>query len=202
MLAAAPVAALSSVDVVWRSQPSDPRLPASASGTTQIADITLTVDSGANTVFGVFWSVGYDAAELTVIGGREGNNSSLAVNLPGMGNEFSPVAPGVNTSTPGLVQGFDEGTTGTGLVAGNTRTIGSVKFTVSSVIEDGAGDVQVLIQQNGIDAISDSSGSRCIGALSRNDCPYTFGAAFVPEPTTATLVVLGLGVGVFYNRRR
>ena len=199
-LAAAPVAALSSLDVTWRSAGS-PKLPVGTTGV-QIADITLTVDIGANTVSGVFWSVGYDATELTAIGAREGDNSTLTTNLPSMGNEFAPIAPGADITTVGIVTGFDQGTLGTGLVAGNTRTIGSVKFNVTNVIADGQGDVQVVIQQTGIDGIGDSSGTRCIGALSRNDCPYSFGAALVPEPTTATLVVLGLGMGAFYNRRR
>ena len=40
--------------------------------------------------------------------------------------------------------------------------------------------------------------------MSRNDCPYSFGGLQlnVPEPATASLLIAGLGLGVFYNRRR
>ena len=210
LLAAAPAAAVSSVDLQWRGNGGASQ---SYNLGTEIVDIVLTVDAAANTVNGVFWTVQYDATELSVVGAFEGNPSdnqigpglaltSNTVNLPGMGNQFTPVAAATGTGTVGLVQGFDVSTLTTGLEAGNSRTIGSVKFLITNVISDPDVDIQVVIQQNGIDAISDTSGARCVGALSRNDCPYTFNALFVPEPTTATMVVLGLGLGVFYNRRR
>ena len=203
MLAAAPAAAISSISLQWRGNGGDTGLAASEVGNSAIADIVLNVDG--NTVIGVFWSVTYDPTELTATASNEINS----INLPGMGNTFIPQLSGTSTTTGGtlggLVENFDERVdpiSGPGLATGNSRTLGSITFNVIASNNDGVADVQVVIQQNGIDAISDSSGTRCIGVLPRNDCPYEFGSLFVPEPTTSALVVLGLGMGVFYSRRR
>ena len=206
LLAAAPAAAISSVSLQWRGNGGDLTIgstPGVLPPSPQIVDIVLTVDG--NTVIGVFWSVEYDPTELAVVSTHE----ISPVNLPGMGNVFIPQAVGTTTTTGGTLGGiignFDERVdpiSATGLETGNTRTLGSITFNVIGRSTDGVADATVVIQQNGIDAISDSSGTRCIGVLPRNDCPYTFGSLFVPEPTTSALVALGLGLGVFYSRRR
>lgn len=195
LLAAAPAAALSSITLQWRGNGGDTHL---LSTDNQIVDIVLTVDG--DTISGVFWSVNY-TNEVSFIAGP--GNELATVNLPGMGNAFNPIATGIN-DTGSVLENFDEATLATGLVTGNAVTLGSIKFSINTGNRnsDNLADVTVLIQQNGIDGIADSSGTRCAGALPRNDCPYTFGSLFVPEPTTSALVVLGLGMGVFYSRRR
>ena len=201
ILAAAPAAALSSVTLQWRGNGGDTRLADAGNALpNQIVDIVLTVDGGANTVIGVFWSVNY-TNEVSFIAGP--GNELASVNLPSMGNTMEPISAGID-DTGSVLQNFDQASLSTGLEAGNSVTLGSIKFSINegNRQDDGLADVTVLIQQNGIDGISDSSGTRCAGVLARNDCPYTFGSLFVPEPTTSALVVLGLGMGVFYSRRR
>jgi len=201
MFVAAPVAAASSVTLQWRGQTSTHLSAGDGNGNlvAPIVDIILNVDNGANTVTGVFISVSYtNEVSFTGAGGE-----LAAVDLPGMGNEFVPLTSGL-TDNGSIVSNFDTGTLGVGLVAGNSRTLGSMVFSINQANRnnDGLPDLTVVVQQNGIDGIVDSSGTRCAGALPRNDCPYTFGSLFVPEPTTSALVVLGLGMGVFYSRRR
>lgn len=221
IVAASPAAALSSVGLEWRGTGGLTTVTVSTNAqVTLIADVTLTVDVGAETVFGVFVSFEVDGDggnELNVIGASE----LLTVNLPGMANTFSPLDPGTTTTItnflgpanwsfpalpPTLIEGFDQASLTTGLTPGNTVTLGSIKFQTNpwhlASFDDA--DVRVIVQQNGIDVISDTSGSRCIGVLPRNDCPYEFGELRVnaPEPTTSALIALGLGVGLFYSRRR
>ncbi|MEE2662531.1 MAG: PEP-CTERM sorting domain-containing protein [Myxococcota bacterium] len=178
-----------------------------ASSVTLIADITLTVDAGAATVNGVFISFTVDenfGDELNVTTADE----IAAVNLTGMGNQFAPITPGTIVSEgagTALIEQFDQSTLATGAAAGTTVTLGSITFTTNNanLVGDSLYDVRAVVLINGLDVISDSTGGRCIGNLPRNDCPYEFGQLSVtaPEPTTAALVVVGLGIGLFYSRR-
>ena len=214
LVAASPAAALSSVGLEWRGTGGATTVTVTGTGAvTLIADVTLTVESGQNNVNGVFVSFLVDEDsqnELNVVGGGEFST----VKLPGMANTMKPIVQGVDIlesplGGPALIEKFDQGSLSGGLSLG-TVTLGSIKFSTNAAnLGDGVdgfelADVRVLVQQNGFDAISDSSGARCIGNLPRNDCPYEFGELFVnaPEPTTSALLLMGLGVGVFYSRRR
>lgn len=216
LLAASPAAALSSVSLGWRTS-ADPAVSivngttaivSGAASVTLIADVVLSVDTGAETVNGVFVSFTVDenfGDELNVTVAKE---LASTTGLPGMGNEFTPLAQGT-TVTEGagtaLIESFEQQTLATGATAGTTVTLGSITFTTNNanLIGDGLYDVRVAVLLNGLDVISDGSGGRCIGNLPRNDCPYEFGtlAVTAPEPTTAALVVVGLGIGLFYSRR-
>ncbi len=217
LLAASPAAALSSVDLEWRGTGGSTTITVAGSASVQlIADIVLRVESGASTVGGVFISIAVDenfGNELDVTLGKELSTA----NLPGMGNEFAPLSQGtlvldnvVEAGTPlfaqHLITQFDQATTSTGATGGASVTLGSIVFTTNqaNLVGDGQTDVRVLVRQDGIDAMVDSTGNRCIGNSPRNDCPYTFGELRVaaPEPTTSALVILGLGIGVLYSRRR
>jgi hypothetical protein len=219
---------LSSIDIIWRDtgtnmvtvtgtfQPGDPDV-------ILIADIVLNVESGASTVSGVGLSFVVDqpgdprySNELTVLGVREFSS----VNLPGMGNVFNPLLIGTSTMEgpdgPALIELFDQGTLDTGATGPSISTLGSIKFKANVLRgtpgggignEDlfvGLPDVIPLVQLNGFDGIADETGNRCIGVLPRGDCPYAFNGAYVnaPEPTTSALVIVGLGLGLLYSRRR
>ena len=196
--------ALPTVNMLWRQPPGNSPTAAGAGvilqtptigvGSTVIADIVLTADGSPGIVTGVFVSIAFDATELTGVGGRE----LASVNLPGMGNTFAPVGVGVSGGgTSGLFTNFDTGTLATGLTTG-TRTLGSVKFTVTAITADSDPDVIANLDNAGTDTIATNVGSS--GA--------TFGGAYigdnspvVPEPTTALLLGAGLlGLG-FAGRR-
>jgi hypothetical protein len=213
--AASPAAALSSIDVIWRSTGTSTVAVSTSNDVTLIADIVLKVESGASTVsaVGLSFVVDEDSEnELDVLGVRE----FTSVDLPGMGNVFNPLLTGTNTLEPGcapfsscgpaLIELFDQGTLDTGATPGTTATLGSIKFSTNYrriTRFDGGPDVRPLVQLNGFDGIVDSTGNRCVGEVPRNDCPYEFNGAFViPEPTTSALIVVGLGLGLFYSRRR
>jgi hypothetical protein len=208
VMAASPAASLSSVGLSWRGTTSNEIFKSSTVDETVIADIVLTVEAGASDVLFIGISIAWDedsANELNLVSVNELNN----VALPGGGNFFAPLVNGTSLNGD-MVEGFDQAAElgQPGAQGPITRTIGSITFTTNAANLQGSAsegaDVRVLVQLNGIDVIGDTSGNRCIGELSRNDCPYDLGELKVntPEPTTSALIVLGLGIGAFYNRRR
>jgi len=182
--------ALPSIAMIWRGSGATIVSPAASSA--HIADIVLTTD--VLTIQGVFISIEFDATELQATGALE----LPTVGLPGMGNEFAPITVGTTIdNVAGLVTLFDEATLATGLVGGNTRTLGSVAFHVVAAAND-ASDIDVIasLQNTGIDALTTAGGGTTNGTF--------VGASItgpVPEPTTALLVIAGLA-GLGYAGRR
>ena len=207
LFAASPAASLSSIDLLWRSTGATHVNPSTVTVETLTAEVILRVDDGAADVFGVFVSfdifgiVGEPGLKkLNTVGGHEDDT-------PGFG--FMPLIKGYTVTDSGantLVEFFDTGSLTGGLSGPGAVTLGTIVFQTNPAnIGLGNGDqvvVRAFVAQNGFDAITDTSGNRCIGDSSRNDCPYTFGELTVPEPTTSALLVLGLGIGAFYSRRR
>ena len=94
----------------------------------------------------MFISIEFDASELQVTGpssnnrgprGGVGHREFSSVNLPGMGNFFTPIGSTTFVdNTLGLVEGFDQATLSTGLF-GATVTLGSVRFHVMNGLGGG-----------------------------------------------------------------
>jgi hypothetical protein len=193
VLAAGAAQALPSISIIWQANGTATiGTPTITGSSTIVADIVLTTD--VQTINGVFVSIEFDTTELTANSVKELNS----VNLPGMGNQFAPILAGatINNSL-GLIEGFDQASLATGLVGGNTRTLGSVTFhVVSSVLPAADIDVIASLQNTGVDGIIEAAGGTNIGG--------TFTGASVtgvPEPTTALLVIAGLA-GLGYAGRR
>ncbi|MEE2665627.1 MAG: thrombospondin type 3 repeat-containing protein, partial [Myxococcota bacterium] len=142
-----------SIDMIWRSSGAA-TLPLPPGPSTEIADIVLRTNE--QTVTGVFISIEFDNGELQATAARE----LAVVNLPGMGNQFGPVIAGTTIdNSAGLVTMFDEATIATGLVGGNSRTLGSVTFHVVNA-SSGSFDIDVIasLQNTLFDAILGPSG--------------------------------------------
>ena len=193
--------ALPSIDVVWRANQAA-SLGASASSTV-VADIVLR-GSSSSVVTGVFLTVGFDRVELHAIGASE----LAIVNLPGMGNYFSPVVPGVVIDNlTGRVTNFEQATLSTGLATSESRTLGSVRFHVRNP-SGGSGeeDVRASLQNAGIDALVIDN--ETLEAGPGVQAAVNFGAAsldaigLLPEPSTALLVVGGLSMLAWAGRNR
>ena len=193
VLVASSAQAAPSVEMVWRGVGAT--LVSPAASTTATADIVLMATT--ETVQGVFISIEFDATELQVVGAAE----FAGINLPSMGNEFSPIFFGTTTDNEaGLVTLFDEVTLATGLVAGNMVTLGSVTFHV--VAATGApSDIDVIasVQNPGIDSLSLGNTVYC-QSTNPTGCDFV-GARVTPEPTTALLLIAGIA-GLGYVGRR
>jgi hypothetical protein len=113
-----------------------------------------------------------------------------SVNLPGMGNVFGPLNPGLSLidNANGLLEGFDQADlTGAGLVA-STRTLGSMKFHVSNPFNDSS-DIDIVANSNGLaDGFVDSAGGQLANPVVFNGASVT-GPVETPEPTTALLLI-------------
>lgn len=133
LLTAAGAPAASSVSVIWRDTgtaligPSTS--PSAVASSVILGDIVLTADSVA--IFTFVVSIQFDPTELQAVGG--GASELPVVDLPGMGNQFSPLVPGITLvdNTSGVIEGFDQITVATGL-ANATRTLGSFDSTSSA----------------------------------------------------------------------
>ncbi|MCA9510345.1 MAG: PEP-CTERM sorting domain-containing protein [Myxococcota bacterium] len=217
MLLASPAAAITSLSLIWDSTGTSTITVTGASTTTITAKLLVTLEAG-DTLGGLGVSFVFDQDnqnELDFVSMVE------HVFVPaGGGTQFSPLAPGPNGSlvpggvldsspfNAGLVEGFDSFASPLGQFASGpiTLTLGSVTFQTSGLRAQTDGiDVQIAVLLNGLDAVIDGAGTaNCIGQMTRNDCPVTFGGATVnaPEPTTGLLLAFGLGLGLYYQRRR
>ena len=192
--------ALPSIDLIWDSNGTDTiGTPAISNGDSIIANIVLRGSGSASqSVIGVFITVAFDASELEATSAFEIPN----VNLPGMGNNLSPISPGTNIdNVAGKVSGFDwANASAAGLSGlGQSRTLGSVTFKVLNANGDSSvTDVVGEIAPGGVDGITYApgvDGDAAFGGAS------VTGPAIVPEPTTAFLVLAGLA-GLGYAGRR
>ena len=138
--------ALPSIDIVWQStQTSQIGTPTILVSNTFVADIVLRAEPGEAAVIGVFVSISFDSSELQATGGRE----LLTVNLPGMGNVFTPFSPGFTIdNAAGLVTGFDSAILSPSMLGleSGSRTLGSIVFQLVS--PSGSGDVDVIANVN------------------------------------------------------
>ena len=188
VLAASSAQALPSISIIWRDTGTATiGTPTVSASSIVIADVVI--HSDANFTNGVFISIEFDVTELQAIGAAE----LASVNLPGMNNFYVPVVPGVTLvdNTNGIIEGFDQHTLGTGLgVASVFKTLGSVRFHVVTVLGDPPEDV-IASLQGALDAIFFSTGP---GSAN-------FVGAFLPEPTTAILLIGGIA-GLGYASRR
>ncbi|MEE2665137.1 MAG: PEP-CTERM sorting domain-containing protein [Myxococcota bacterium] len=196
--------AVPSVSMIWRGVGAT--LVSPAASTDAIADIVLTTTT--ETVQGIFISIEFDANELQAV-----NATELAVvGLPGMTNSFSPISAGTMIDNgAGLVTLFDEATLSTGLVGGNTRTLGSITFHVVAAAND-ATDIDVIaaLLNPGIDALTSPPNVTLCTSVTPGGCAF-IGASItgpvapppMPEPTTALLLIAGIaGLGYVGRRSR
>ena len=194
LLAATTASALPSVDIVWRSTGgSTIGTPGTNASAPVTAAIVLRGDSAGPAILGVFVSIVYDTTELTNVGANPAREEPT-VNLPGMGNQFSPLGIGTNEVVLGTITNFDQKTLATGLATDESVTLGSIKFHVLNPVGDNT-DIDVIanIDNTGTDTITGPSGANFVGA--------SLTGPAVPEPTTALLVIAGLA-GLGYAGRR
>lgn len=180
--------AIPTLSIIWQSTGTATIFSPAASSTI-VADIVLTTNT--LTVDKVFISIEFDAGELQAVSARE----LSVVDLPSMGNQFSPLTKGTTIDNGlGLVEFFDQVNFSTGLVGGNTRTLGSVTFHVVGAANS-SGDIDVIgsLQNVGVDTFGGPTGNLFGGNF--------VGASIVPEPTTALLVIASLA-GLGYAGRR
>ena len=193
VLVASSAQAVPSIKMIWRGVGAT--LVSPAASTTATADIVLVATT--ETVQGVFISIEFDATELQVVAATEFS----PINLPSMGNEFTPIIFGTTTDNgAGLVTLFDEATLATGLQGGNSVTLGSVTFHVVAATGE-ADDIDVIasVQNPGIDSLSLGTTVYC-QATNPTGCDFV-GARVTPEPTTALLLIAGIA-GLGYVGRR
>lgn len=218
LLLASPAAAITSLGLIWTSTGTSTITVYGSSTSTIEANLVVTLGAG-DTLGGLGVSFLFDEDgenELDIVGMSEAFGVAA-----GMGVSFSPITLGPNgalipggvldsqNGTPGLVEGFDSFANPIGTFASGplTLTLGTIRFQTSGLRAKNTGglDVRVAVLINGLDAVIDGAGTaNCIGQMSRNDCPVTFGGATVnaPEPTTGLLLAFGLGLGLYYQRRR
>ena len=192
LLSAGTAQALPTISMIWRDTGTDLiGTPTIAVNDRVLADVVLTGDSTGPAIKGVFITIEFNTAKLEATGALE----LPSVNLPGMGNSFSPVGVGVAIdNVAGLVTNFDEATTATGLATDGTVTLGSVAFTVVAATGT-AGDVDVVgsLQNAGTDTIATASGNSTANFLA---------ASVVPEPASAALGAAAIATLLGLKRRR
>ena len=118
LLAASSAQAITSVSMIWRDPGSGTPgfgatigTPSVSASSIVIADIVLAADAAGVTE--VFISIEFDATELQAITTFPMEVELASVNLPGMGNFFLPMTPGVSfDNINGLIEGFDQVTFG------------------------------------------------------------------------------------------
>jgi len=197
LLVATTASALPSVDIVWRGTGGSSTIgtPGTTTSATVYAEIVLRGDSGGPAIQGVFISIDYDTTELARVGANPAREEP-AVNLPSMGNEYTPLGIGTNEVVTGTITNFDQQTLSTGLTTDGSFTLGSIKFHVVAPSGDNTDiDVQANINNTGTDEIS-GPGNAIFGGAS-----LTGPAPPVPEPTTALLLLTGIA-GLAHAGRR
>lgn len=162
LLAASAAQAIPSIAIKWRST-GTATIASPAATSTQIADIVITTVT--QTVNGIFISIEFDNVELTAIAANE----IARVNLPGMGNEFTPVTIGTTIdNASGLVTLFDQHSLTTGLAGGHVRTLGSVTFHIVAAIGTSFDiDVIASLQNSFVDdvvSLTEPIGANFVGA--------------------------------------
>lgn len=182
--------AVPTIKLIWR-QNSLPTIgtPDVSLNSVVNADIVLIGDDPA--VNGVFISIEFDNVGLEVRGSTE----LAVVKLPGMANTMSPLGLGTALNqAAGLVTNFDQATlSAVACGLGCDRTLGSVKFTVTSLATD-SGAIASL-QNTGVDAITSVGISTPV--------PANFeGATVVPEPGSAAAGAVALATLLGLRRRR
>lgn len=191
ILTASAAHALPSISIIWQDSGSS-ALDSPAVSSTVVANIVLTGDPAAPEwgVVGVFITIEYDPTELLGIEAREGRD----VRLGGMSNLLNPIGVGVvHDAENARFTNFDMATLTVGLFQGRTRTLGSVTFHVLAP-SGNASDVDVVASVNnvGIDDIT----IRHLSGVVESGTAVFVGAAVVPEPGLAELLVVGLvGLG-------
>ena len=151
-----------------------------------VVDVIATGDAAG--LIGVGVTIFYD--EATFISGGE----FTSVNLPGMGNSFTPLSLGVVDAGDRL-NGFDQATLATGCIS-CTVTLGSFKFAVGP----GSGplaetDIIAAVVPGTADDIIAGNGGVVSGST------LFSGVTIVPEPMTAILLVVGVAGLGFAGRR-
>lgn len=197
VLGAGTASALDSVYLIWRAT-GTPSIGPTGIGPSSILLVDVVLDADSAGVSGIGVSFAFDPLELQAIGLAE----ISPLNAPGMGNGFSPLAPGPSLidNVNGLIAGFDQADlTGSGLIgAGGPLTLGSVRFHLVKSGDQGQVHSVEPGFFTGSDGIVDSVGFE-------KAAPAFEGAQVigppVPEPTTALLVVAGLA-GLGYAGRR
>ena len=218
LLVAGSVQALPTVSIIWKQTGTDTINADSVNvGDLVNANIVVTADPEADpSIVGVFVTIEFNNSKLDVsCGGGAGPPSACGgfeiptVNLPGMGNTWSPIGLGVDCfqegapgTFPPALQGvplcasFDQASASSpGLNSGNTRTLGSITFELLDV-SGGVTDVDVIasLANTGQDSISMSNGTNSDGTFES--------AAVVPEPMSSALGGAALLTLLGLKRRR
>jgi hypothetical protein len=204
-LATSAAQAVPVLSVVW-GQTNSATIDISTQPVSNIVTANLVLDSDSIGVTAIFLSITYDPTELAFVAGGE----LASVALPGMGNSFSPITPGVFDDGLGLISKFDTvasaGQPGL-LGVDGPRTLGSIQFhVISGSGLTGENDVLIGLLDPTFDVIGIQGTARCaptgVGP-GPGGCSYV-GADItgpVPEPTTAILLNAGIA-GLGYAGRR
>ena len=225
LLAASSVQALPTVSIIWKQTGTNVIDAASnfAPGDLVNANIVVTADPVADpSIVGVFLTIEFNNAKLDVsCGGGSGPPNCggfeiPVVNLPGMGNTWSPIGLGVDcyqAGAPGtfppalqgvpLCANFDvANASAPGLNSGNTRTIGSITFELLDV-SGGVTDIDVIASINNAGADSISVLDNTVDPAAAFNSAGTFeSAAVVPEPVSSVLGGAALLTLLGLKRRR
>ena len=199
-----PARAIPSLSLLWKTgTPADRSVLVANPGDEAVADIVLT-GVFESAITGVFITIEFDNGELEALSGFE----IPTVNLPGMGNSFSPIAAGVTVNNvSGVIENFDQATVDAGFQSLQSRTLGSVTFrVVNPSVAAGEQDVRITLSNVGIDAIVinqatlEASTPGLVSAFAFESAEVVSGA--MPEPTTSLLILGGLVMLGYAGRRR
>ncbi len=158
------------------------------------ATLWMTADASGVSSYAV--SVLFDNTELMLDGGSAATEflpAGFAFNFSiGVASESNGITP---NSPAGSVNSFEAATFGPGPVS-SLFPIGTIKFKVLSVVDDGSPDVSIGLFNGGVDGISDSVG----GDLAPTAI-YVAGRV-VPEPGSVALLLAGAGALSLRRRNR
>ncbi len=148
------------------------------------AGLVMTVGPGGVSSYGI--SALFDNTELSLSGvpaSTELLPAGLTFNItPGVASESQPL---------GRVYTFEAATFGLGPVS-TSITIGTINFTVTSLVDDAAPDITLGFYNGGIDGLFDNAGNPVV--------PLFVNGSVVPEPGTVTLL-LGGAFALWMSRR-
>ncbi len=158
------------------------------------ATLWMTADALGVSSYSV--SVLFDNTELVLDGSPAATEflpAGFAFNFTiGVASESDGITP---NSPAGRVNSFEAATFGPGPVS-SLFPIGTIKFKVLSIVNDGSPDVSIGLFNAGVDGISDSVG----GDLAPTAI-YTAGRV-VPEPGSVALLLAGTGALSLRRRNR